>query len=257
MNVQQENLSLNWHTYPDHLRDMMKELFELSEFSDVTLICEDKKQIKAHKNILGASSSCFRDIFKSDKSSNQIIYLRGIKHSEMEPIMQFVYLGEATIHENRTKEFLSVARSLEIEELDQSEYLSEDDKVKYPSYNEKLENNSASEPSIMKCKCKVNLGGQRFACWNCDKDFSSKYDLKRHVEVDHEGKRYSCNQCDYQAKENSKLLRHIKAMHDGVEFKCHLCDFKTGWKTYLTKHIKSKHSLIDFDMMPDKTKMKM
>lgn len=46
-------------------------------------------------------------------------------------------------------------------------------------------------------------------------------------------------------------------MHDGVEFKCHLCDFKTGWKTYLTKHIKSKHSLIDFDMMPDKTKMKM
>ena len=238
MNLQQDNFSLNWHTYPDHLRDMMKEMFHSGDFSDVTLICEDKKQIKAHKNILGASSSCFRDIFMSDKSSHQTIYLRGIKHSEMEPIMQFVYLGEATINEHRTKEFLAVARSLEIEELDLSEYPSEED-----TYNNKHPTNiPINSVSKDDCKCKVNSKGKRFPCGNCEKDFSSTNELKRHIEADHEGVRYPCNQCDYQAKEKGKLLRHIKGMHDGVEFKCHFCDFKTGWKTYLSKHIKSKHS---------------
>ena len=224
MNLQQDNFSLNWHTYPDHLRDMMKEMFHSSDFSDVTLICEDKKQIKAHKNILGASSSCFRDIFMSDKSSHQIIYLRGIKHSEMEPIMQFVYLGEATINENRTKEFLAVAKSLAIEELDISEYDTPTD-------------NNESEGQIQ-----PDFGGQRHACGNCDKDFALKSGLKRHIEAVHEGKRYSCNQCDYEAREKSTLFKHIKAKHDGAEFKCQFCDFTFHWKSNVDHHIKTKHS---------------
>ena len=91
MNFQQEKSPLNY------VRNIMKELIASTDLTDVTLICEDKKQIRAHKNILGVSSNFFRDIFKSDKSSHQTIYLRGIKHSVMAPILQFVYLGEATM----------------------------------------------------------------------------------------------------------------------------------------------------------------
>merc|ERR1739838_187135 len=87
------------------------------DFADVTLVTEDKKQIKANASILSACSPVFKDILKKEKNSNQIMYLRGIQYPEMESIMQFMYLGEATFYEERMDEFLAVAKSLEIKEL--------------------------------------------------------------------------------------------------------------------------------------------
>ena len=95
----------------------MKELMMNEDLADVTLVTEDKKQIKANINILSACSPVFKDILKKERNSNPIMYLRNIQHSEMEPIMQFIYLGEAEFDEERMSEFLAVARSLEIKEL--------------------------------------------------------------------------------------------------------------------------------------------
>ena len=115
--MHQEKYSLTWQTYSDHLRSMMKELMMNEDFADVTLVTEDKKQIKANINILSACSPIFKDILKRDKDAKQIMYLRGIQYTEMESIMQFIYLGEATFYEERMDEFLAVAKSLEIKEL--------------------------------------------------------------------------------------------------------------------------------------------
>ena len=112
-----EKYSLTWHSYSDHLRSMMKELMMNEDFSDVTIVTDDKKHIKANINILSACSPVFKDILKKGKNSNQIMYLRGIQSPEMESIIQFIYLGEATFHEERMDEFLAVAKSLEIKEL--------------------------------------------------------------------------------------------------------------------------------------------
>ena len=39
-----EKYNLTWHTYPEHLKGMMKDLMiENNDFADVTLVCEDKK----------------------------------------------------------------------------------------------------------------------------------------------------------------------------------------------------------------------
>ena len=65
------------------------------DFSDVTLVTEDKKHIKANINVLSTCSPVFKDILKKEKNSNQIMYLRGVQLSEMESIMQYIYLGEA------------------------------------------------------------------------------------------------------------------------------------------------------------------
>jgi len=102
-----DKYALTWEAYSDHLKNMMKEMMN-DEYTDVTLMCEDKKHIKAHKNILSACSSVFKDIVKLDQSSKPIIYLRGINFSELESIMQFIYLGEATFYEERMNEFLAV-----------------------------------------------------------------------------------------------------------------------------------------------------
>ena len=66
--MNQEKCSLTWHTYSDHLRSMMKELMMNEDFSDVTLVTEDKKQIKANINILSACSPVFKDILKNDSN---------------------------------------------------------------------------------------------------------------------------------------------------------------------------------------------
>ena len=109
--------SLTWNAYSDHLRDMMKELMMNDDFADVTLVTEDKKHIKAHKNILSACSPVLKEIVKLEESAKTIIYLRGIHFSELESIMRFIYLGESSYYEERMSEFLDVARSLEIKEL--------------------------------------------------------------------------------------------------------------------------------------------
>ena len=98
-------------------KGLMKELMISDDFSDITLVTEDKKQIKANINILSACSPIFKDILKKEKNSSQIMYLRGIQFSEIESIMQFIYLGEATFYEERMDEFLAVAKSLEIKVL--------------------------------------------------------------------------------------------------------------------------------------------
>ena len=56
-NMDQEKYTLTWHTYPDHLRGMMKEMMMSEDFADVTLVTDDKKTVKAHRNILSACSS--------------------------------------------------------------------------------------------------------------------------------------------------------------------------------------------------------
>ena len=120
MRMFQEKYSLTWQTYSDHLRDMMKELMN-DDFTDVTLFTEDRKHMKAHKNILSACSPIFRNIMSFDKKSNTIVYLKGIQFSELESIMQFIYLGEAIIYQERMNEFLMVANSLEIKELSKAD----------------------------------------------------------------------------------------------------------------------------------------
>merc|ERR1712214_126635 len=105
-------------TYSDHLRGILKEMSSDDSFADVTLVTDDKKQIKAHRNILSACSSVFKEILQINTNNNHpIIYLRGIQYPEMESILQFIYLGEAKFYEERMNEFLNVAKSLDIREL--------------------------------------------------------------------------------------------------------------------------------------------
>ena len=56
-NMNQEKYNLNWHTYSDHLREMLHEMMKSDDLTDVTLVCDDKRQFKAHKKMLAAQFS--------------------------------------------------------------------------------------------------------------------------------------------------------------------------------------------------------
>ena len=75
---------------------MLHEMMKSSYIADVTLVCDDKIQFKAHLIILSACSSVFKSIINDLSQNSSVIYLRGIQHQEMESILEFIYLGAAT-----------------------------------------------------------------------------------------------------------------------------------------------------------------
>ena len=101
-----EQFDLNWHTYNDHLKEMMQNLFLSNESTDIALVCEDKTKFKAHKFVLKACSPVFTSIINDLPQKDPVIYLRGVLAPEMKSILQFMYLGQATLYQDRMKEFL-------------------------------------------------------------------------------------------------------------------------------------------------------
>ena len=112
-----EQFNLNWHTYNDHLKEMMQNLMQSHESSDVTLVCEDKTKFKAHQFVLNACSPVFQSIINDLPQKDPVIYLRGVHAPEMKSILQFMYLGQATLFQDRMNDFLNVGKSLEIKEI--------------------------------------------------------------------------------------------------------------------------------------------
>ena len=272
-----EKYSVKWHAYSDYLKRMMKELMMNQDFSDVTLVTEDKKQIKANINILSVCSPVFRDILRTNRNSSPIIYLRGIQYSEIESIIQFIYLGEATLFEERMDEFLSVAKSLEIQKLfnaesesNESESESNDELEDYPSpKNQDISTDIVEEqivasqerPGKYECnQCdkiysnKQNLIrhkesfhlGVKYPCDQCELQFTQQGHLRTHIQSKHEGVKYNCDQCDQQFTTKISLFTHIRSWHEGVKYACDQCDYQSRYQSDLTKHIKSRHTGIKY-----------
>merc|ERR1719342_1581837 len=217
-----EQFHLKWHTYDDHLKEMMKNLMLSHESSDVTLVCEDKTKFKAHKFVLKACSPVFQSKINELPQKDPVIYLRGVHTPEMESILQFMNLGQATFLQDRMNDFLNVAKSLRIKEIskdvscdvdDLSQDLSCDENVKYYMGNsheeDTIENPKNKEGVVDHIDTKVislmNEGGQ-YPCNKCDKQFSKKVSLYDHHKRDHEGIRFPCHECDYKATKNRILL---------------------------------------------------
>ena len=248
-----EKYSLTWHTYSDHLKSMMKELMMNEDFNDVTLVTEDKKKIRANVNILSACSTVFGDILKKEKNSNTVMYLRGIQSSEIESILQFIYLGEATFYEERMDEFLAVAKSLEIKELCNAEADTNDE----PEDESSTTNPGTSKENIREQRIVsdqppqerrrevVRVNG-KYECEPCQKTFSGRGALYNHNKSAHDGVKYACDQCDYQATTQWNLTTHIQSVHEGVKYACDQCDYQASRQDHLTTHIQSKHEGIKY-----------
>ena len=57
-------ISLTWHSYAKHFKEVIGNLLPTGESSDVTLVCNDKVKFKVHKFILNACSPVFKSILE-------------------------------------------------------------------------------------------------------------------------------------------------------------------------------------------------
>ena len=219
-----EQFNLNWHTYTDHLKEMMHSLMEAKNSTDVTLVCDDKNKLRAHKFVLSACSPMFHSIIEDLPQKDSVIYLRGVLSQEMKAILQFMYLGQATFYQDRMNDVLKVARSLEIKELGKD--------VSDSLLNQKIDTNQDSQkensndivnhtpPSnnIEETDLKGTIRNYlseagKFRCNKCDRQFSLKFNLQQHFSSLHEGIRFSCQFCNNSYTRKTNLMAHIKDAH--------------------------------------------
>merc|ERR1712129_227135 len=112
-----EKFCLKWHEFEANIKESFKTLREKERLFDVTLTTDDGQHIQAHKMVLSAGSNFFSDIFIRTNHSNMLIYLKGISSAELEPVMDFLYNGEAFITQDYLTTFLGTARELQIKGL--------------------------------------------------------------------------------------------------------------------------------------------
>ena len=99
-------------------KDFMAYMFSSDCFKDVTLVCDDHKKIKAHRNVLSFFSPFFLKLFAGEGEAvfnKTVIFLKGIKYQHMEMILRFLYLGEVEVDEKQTTELLSASKTLEFD----------------------------------------------------------------------------------------------------------------------------------------------
>lgn len=108
--------SLRWNNYVNHVTEAFNSLRFENDLVDVTLCCDGGK-IRAHKMLLSACSSYFKQIFKENPCQHPVIIFRNFKYEDLNAIVNFMYHGEVNIFQEQLESFLITAELLEVKGL--------------------------------------------------------------------------------------------------------------------------------------------
>jgi len=114
-----EKFCLRWNDFESNISTAFRELRDDKDFFDVTLACDDE-QIQAHKVILSACSPFFRGILRRNPHANPLLYLKGVKFTDLQSVLNFMYHGEVNVAQEELNSFLAVAEELRVKGLTQN-----------------------------------------------------------------------------------------------------------------------------------------
>ena len=250
----------------NNFKDVIKDLQETECLSDVTLVCNDETKIKAHKFVLIGSSPVMRSMLLQSSQRDTIVYLRGVDKSELDWLLQFMYLGQTQVPQTKLQSFLELAKELKMKGIHDEDNgktaETEANKVfeaVVPINNYKMtceERNMVGVSQNLQEEKRENIvipdleNGQqpskqevvRFPCEYCNHQSESESTLNIHIQKEHEGVRYPCDHCTHQAKSKRNLIDHKATKHkvDPI-FRCMLCDYCTNHTTVWKIHARRKH----------------
>ena len=227
-----DNIQLTWPSFQNHTNGLLTKLHLSGVFSDVTLVCDDQTEFKAHRFLLSACSTVFNSILNNTDDSS-FIYLSGVERDELESILQFMYLGETTFDEDQVNEFLNVARDLEVKGI--SKKVEESDNILSVELS-----NKDNEQAMTDMKTFM-IGEVTYQCEECTSSFTSQGGLLQHKNSIHELIKYPCIQCDYQATQKVNLKNHVRSIHEKRRYPCMHCEHVASEPTHLKKHMNKKH----------------
>ena len=241
-----EKLCLKWNDFQDLVQTSFADLRTDTDFTDVTLACEDQS-IKVHKVILSACSPFFKKLLKTHRHTQPLIYMRGMKSSNLKAIVDFIYLGEANVFQEELESFLALAEELQLKGLDGSS--EEKAPEEYPkesfSHAERRadlnlkQNVPERKISNVKFDYEANPFEGRVMTYQQKPKLNSivQPDTMVKIEsmIEKQANGYCCNNCGYTTKKLDHMREHVEKHIEGLEYPCNLCN----------KIMRSSHSFRD------------
>ena len=105
MKMGSEKFYLRCNDFEINIRSAFRELRDDSDFSDVTLACDDE-QIQAHEVILSACRLFFCNILRHNPHQHPLLYLKGDKITDLQVVFNFMYHGEVNVAKEELNSFL-------------------------------------------------------------------------------------------------------------------------------------------------------
>ena len=253
-----EKLCLQWNDFQENVKNAFGQLRGNNDFVDVTLACEDGRQIEAHKVILASLSPFFQRVLKRNKHSHPLIYMKGMKSDDLTAIVDFLYFGEANVYQESLGSFLAIAEELQLKGLDGSKDQQESNEAAQLISNE---NNSDSRLPTTKThltmketpfdshKTRSNaLALPKTSVMSVDLqelDETVKAMMYTSENMIQSGKKQErAKMCKVCGKEGhgTDIKRHIENNHlEGVSIPCNLCDKTLSTRLALGRHRRSVH----------------
>ncbi|XP_031616544.1 protein tramtrack, beta isoform-like [Contarinia nasturtii] len=118
MNMDQEQVEIEWKQFGEGFVSDLWKFYNSSEFSDVTISTEDGQEIKSHRILLAMCSVYFRDLFKRHKGPGHIICLSNMHSSIVRKIFALIYTGIVSIAPSMVNDFVKAAKYLKLQGFD-------------------------------------------------------------------------------------------------------------------------------------------
>ena len=152
----------------------------------------------------------------------------------MESILQFIYLGNTRIHEERLNEFFMVSKNLEIKQL----LMAINDQTSSGEASNEHETNVVEDKDPAQTFIN-NFPNVEQQTQTSTRQINRNNAAEKRMLISEENK-YTCNQCDQQFTQQNILTHHIKFIHEGFKYACKQCDYQ-GSMYGLRSHIRHKH----------------
>ena len=115
--MEDNNLILSWDDFEFSTLNSFKDQLHNSNFTDVTLVTNDKQQIKANMVVLSSASEVFRNCLPNKCCLNSSIVLIDLPYKYLELVIQFIYTGRCDVKEKDLLELLDTGKALGVNGL--------------------------------------------------------------------------------------------------------------------------------------------
>jgi len=112
-----EKFNIKWKAPDGLLKQILKDFRHSNFLEYVTLVCDDQRELKAHRIVLSSLSDVMKSILNGHLEENPRIYLTEIQYKYMESILNFIYLGETSIEKKDIQEITNIAKHLQLKEF--------------------------------------------------------------------------------------------------------------------------------------------
>ena len=191
----------------------LSSLFDQPDFSDVTLVCEDQKQLLAHKVILASASPFFKTIFLANDHPKPLIFLK-MRFRDLQGILQFVYTGQCHVDKMELDRFLELAKILEVEGLASAEDTTTNAKTDVAFKNRKPRRDDQESFDNTQLYNSAQIFKEEPetcpSCEDCGLELSSATQLTEHISKEH---KQTCNYCE-KSFPSLKTLQSHKRIHN-------------------------------------------